>query len=66
VKQRSLRTSDWNDHSKTSYCHLILGSTDTHTAATLAKFSVKLHFSPAETVQYVSIHNAVCRAFHYW
>ena len=27
VKQRSLRTSDRNDHSKTSYCHLILGST---------------------------------------
>jgi hypothetical protein len=38
---------------QTSYCHLILDSTDTHTAPTLAKFSVKLlKFSLAETAQY--------------
>ena len=50
----SLQTSDQDDHSKTSYCHLILGSTDSHTAPTLAKFSVKLlQFSLAETAHYV-------------
>ena len=38
VKRRSLRTSDRDDPSKTSYCHLILGSTDTQTAPTLANF----------------------------
>ena len=55
VKRRSLRTSGRDDHSKASYCHLILGSTDTHTAPTLAKFSVKLlQFSLAETAQYVT------------
>ena len=54
VKWKSLRTSDRDDHSKTSYCHLILGSTDTHTAPTLAKFSIKLiQFSLVETAQYV-------------
>ncbi len=53
VKWRSLQTSE-RDHSKTSYCHLILDPTDTHTAPTLAKFSVKLlHSSLAETAQYV-------------
>jgi len=55
VKRRSLRTSDRDDHSKSSYCHLILGSTDIHTAPILAKFSVKLlQFSLAETAQYVT------------
>ena len=55
VKRRSLWTSGRDDHSKASYCHLILGSTDTHTAPTLAKFSVKLlQFSLAETAQYVT------------
>ena len=54
VKWRRLRTSDRDDHNKTSQCHLILGSTDTHTAQ-LAKFSVKLlQFSLAETAQYVT------------
>ena len=54
VKQRSLPTSDQDNHSKTSYCHLILGSRDTHNGPTLAKFSVKLlQFSLAETAQYV-------------
>jgi len=54
VKWRSLRTSDPDNHSKTSYCHLILGSTDIHNGPTLAKFSVKLlQFSLAETAQYV-------------
>ncbi len=54
VKQRSLRTFDWDDHSKTSYCHLILGSTGTQTAPTVAKFSVKLlQLQFAETTQYV-------------
>ena len=54
VKLRCLWTSDWDDHSKTSYCHLILGSTDIHNVPTLAKFSVKLfQFSLAETAQYV-------------
>jgi len=55
VKCRSLQISDRGDHSKTSYCHLILGSTDTHTGPTLEKFSVKrLQFSLAETAQYVT------------
>ena len=54
VKWRSSRTSDWDYHSKTSLCHLILGSIDIHTAPTLAKFSVRLlQFSLAETAQYV-------------
>ena len=52
---RSLQTSDRDDHSKTSYCHLILGSTDIYSGPTLAKFSVKLvQFSLAETAQYVT------------
>jgi len=39
---------------QTSKCHLTLGSKDTHTASTLAKFSVKLlQFSLVETAQYV-------------
>ena len=41
VKWQSLWTSERDNHSRTSKCHLILGSTDTHTAPTLAKFSVK-------------------------
>ena len=54
VKRRSLQTSDRDGHSQTSYCHLILGSTDTQNAPTLAKFSVKLlQLSLAETAQYV-------------
>ena len=54
VKLRCLWTSDWDDHSKTSYCHLILGPTDIHNVPPLAKFSVKLfQFSLAETAQYV-------------
>jgi len=53
-KWRSLRTSDRNNHSKTSYCHLKSGSTGTHTDPTSAKFSVKLlQFSLAETAQHV-------------
>ena len=40
-------------YDKTSYCHLILCSTDTHIAPVLAKFSDKLlQFSLAETAQY--------------
>ena len=55
VKRRSLWTSDQDDHSKTSYCHLILGYTDTHTVPTRAKFSVQLlQFSLTKTAQYVT------------
>jgi len=61
VKWRSLWTSDWDDHSKTSYCHPILGFTDTHTGPTLAKFSVTLlQFSLAETAQYVRLCSWCC------
>ena len=61
VKWRSLRTSDRDNHCKTSYCHLTLGSTDTHNGPTLAKFSVKLlQFSLAETAQYVRQHSWCC------
>jgi len=62
AKRRSLLTSDWDGHSKTSLCHLILGSIDIHTAPTRAKFSVKLlKFQLAETAQYVRQCSWCCR-----
>ena len=61
VKQISLQTSDLDDHCKTSKCHLTLGFIDTHTASTLAKFSVKLlQFSLVETAQYVTQCSRCC------
>jgi len=61
VKWTSLRKSDRDDHGKISLCHLILGSTDTHIAPTLAKFSDKLlRFSLAGTAQYVRLCSWCC------
>ena len=57
VKCRSLRISDRDDRSKASYCHPVLGSTDTHTGPSLAQ---NFQFSLAETAQSVTLCSWCC------